>query len=54
MSPVLWRSLANQQLSYKKNWQVHRARSAENCMCSQKVINTVDQSQGFAKKIQKT
>ena len=42
----LYGSLANQQLSYKKKSE-NRARSAENCMCSQQVINTVDESQGF-------
>ena len=41
-NPVIWHSLANQQLSCKKNWHV---------LAQEKIVldqgNTVDQSQGF-------
>ena len=52
---VIWRSLANQQLSYKKNWHVVAQRKIVLAQRKSHVLaasyinqNTVDQSQGFA------
>ena len=54
-SPVIWRSLANQQLSYKKNGHVPAQRKIVLAQRKSHVLaasyinqNTVDQSQGFA------